>query len=113
MRNKGHFTSESLVGNQYAKGNPPNKTSFTPAHSMEKHACWKGGLQKMRDGYYIMVAPKKRVPHARWVYEQVYGEIPPRYVIYHVDGDRYNDDPSNLLAISRTELIKLNNPSTI
>lgn len=108
------FTSEGLKGNQYAKGNPPNKTTFKVGdHAMEKHPSWKGGLQKHRDGYYIQLAANKRMKHARYVYEQVNGDLPPGYVIYHVDGDKYNDEPMNLIAITRAELIKLNNNSII
>lgn len=108
------FTSEGLKGNQYAKGNPPNKTTFKVGdHAMEKHTSWKGGLQKHRDGYYIQLAVNKRMKHARYVYEQVNGDLPPGYVIYHVDGDKYNDEPMNLIAITRAELIKLNNNSII
>lgn len=106
------FTRERSLGNQHAKGNPPNKTSFKPGeHAMEKHPCWKGGLQKHPDGYWLALGNSKRVKRARWVYEQVYGEIPEGHIIYHVDGDKYNDDPANLIAITRAELVKLNKPS--
>jgi len=103
------FTSEMLKGNQYAKDNPANRTSFDGTQVMEKHPCWKGGMQKHKDGYYIQYAPKKRMKHARWVYMQAYGEVPAGHVIYHLDGDVYNDDVKNLEAITRAELIKLNN----
>lgn len=99
------FTSERMKGNQHAKGNAPNRTSFTPAHSMANHACWKGGLQHTPDGWYRLIAPKKRTPNARYVWEQVHGELPqkPAYVVIHLDGDKYNDDINNLLAITRAE----------
>jgi len=103
------FTSERSKGNQHAKGNPPNKTSFTKEHTMENSASWKGGMQKTKEGYYIALATNKRMKYARWVYLQAYGEIPTGYVIYHLDGDMYNDDINNLEAISRAELVKLNN----
>jgi HNH endonuclease len=107
--NNGRFTSESLKGNQFAKGNPPNKTSFTNEHTMQNHPCWKGGMQKHKDGYYIQLSTNKRMKHSRYIYEMVYGEIPPHHVVYHLDGDIYNDQPSNLQAITRAELVKLNN----
>jgi len=108
------FTRERLLGNQFAKGNPPNKTTFKVGeHAMEKHPCWKGGLQKHKDGYWIALGNDKRVKRARYVYEQVYGELPQGHVIYHIDGDKYNDDPTNLIAITRAELVKLNNNSVI
>ena len=80
---------------------------------MEKHPCWKGGLQKHKDGYWIQLSTNKRMKHARYVYERVYGELPPGHVVYHVDGDKYNDEPSNLIAITRAELVKLNNRNII
>lgn len=108
------FTSKLLKGNQYAKGNLPNKTTYKPGDTaMEKHPFWKGGIQKHKEGYYIQLAANKRQKLARYVYQQVYGELPQGHVIYHLDGDRYNDEPSNLIAITRAELIKLNNNSII
>lgn len=102
------FTSEMLRGNQYAKGNPPNRTSFDGSHAMEKHPCWKGGIQKHKDAIYITYAPNKRMRRARWVWIQVYGELPEGHVLYHKDGDPFNDDIENLEAITRAELIQIN-----
>jgi len=108
--NKGRFTSERLLGNTYAKGNKPNRTTFkTGEHAMEKHPCWKGGIQRHKEGNYIALGANKRMKLARYVYEQVHGEIAPNHVIYHLDGDIYNDEPNNLQAITRAELVKLNN----
>lgn len=108
------FTREGSLGNKHAKGNPPNKTTFKPGdNAMEKHPFWKGGIQKHKEGYFIQLATNKRQKLARYVYEQIYGELPKGHVIYHIDGDRYNDDPSNLVAITRVELIKLNRNSII
>lgn len=105
---KTRFTRERLLGNQFAKGNKPNKTSFTTENTMEKHKCWKGGIQKTEDGYYIQYASKKRMPLARWKWQQVYGEIPKNHVIIHIDYDKYNDDINNLECISRAENMKRN-----
>lgn len=108
------FTRETSLGNQHAKGNPPNKTTFKAGeNAMEKHPSWKGGIQKHKDGHWIQLAVNKRMKLARYVYQQVYGDLPSGYVIYHIDGDKYNDDPSNLVAITRAELVKLNNNSII
>lgn len=103
------FTSERSLGNKNALGNPPNKTSFKKGvNAMEGSKSWKGGLQKMKDGYYVAVAPYKRVKRARIVYEQAYGYLPKDMVVFHLDGDCYNDDINNLEAITRGELARRN-----
>lgn len=106
----GRFTSEKSKGNQHAKGNPPNKTSFKKGEFVgEKHPCWKGGIQLLkRDGVYVWIGSNKRARRARVVWEKVNGELPKGYIIYHLNGDRYNDDIDNLKAITRAELLKIN-----
>lgn len=40
--------------------------------------------------------------HYTWLkYNPVFSEIPPNYVIHHLDGDKLNDDPSNLVIMLR------------
>ena len=103
------FTSEQMKGNQYAKGNPKNKTTFGVIDTrMEKHKQWKGGIYKCRDGNMITYESKKRMSLARWTWIQVNGEIPKGYVIIHLDWDKYNDDINNLDCISRVENLKRN-----
>lgn len=51
-------------------------------------------------------------PHYRKIYEQHYGPIPKdpdgrTYDIHHIDGDRKNNDPSNLVALSIAEHYKV------
>lgn len=49
--NKTSFNSEKSKGNQYARGNPPNKTSFKKGQfAGEKHLKYKGGISKQK-GY--------------------------------------------------------------
>jgi hypothetical protein len=43
----------------------------------------------------------------RAVYEQHHGPIPPGFVVHHVDGDGLNNDPANLVAMSRSEHARL------
>ncbi len=109
------FTRESMIGNQNAKGNPKNKTTFGVIDvSMDKHPCWKGGLQRMkRDGYYVAIGKGKRIHRAKHVWQQVYGEVPKGYVMYHKDGNNFNDELENLECIPRSELIRLNNNKVI
>jgi hypothetical protein len=42
------------------------------------------------------------------IYEEKFGPIPKGYIIFHKDGNMWNDDPDNLEAISRAELLKRN-----
>lgn len=75
----------------------------------DKHPQWKGGINVMsKDCVHIWVGKETRVRRPRVVYERAYGKIPKGYVIYHKDGDRHNDDIDNLVAISRSELMKKN-----
>jgi hypothetical protein len=103
------FTREGSLGNQYAKGNPKNATTFGVIDNrMEKHKQWKGGKYKCRDGNMITYASKKRMGLARWNWIQVNGEIPRGYVIIHLDGDKFNDEIHNLDCISRADNLKRN-----
>ena len=96
------FTRETSLGNKNAKGNPPNKTSFDGSIFGESHPHYKGGVQKMgKDCIYILLGAGKRVRRPKYVWEQVYGDLPKGYVIWHIDGNRYNDEIENLEAITR------------
>lgn len=99
------FTSEKLKGNKYAKGNKPNRTTFKKGEiEMEKHPCWKGGVQvSKRDGVIINLGNNKRVRRARYIFELKNGKIPTGFVIVHKDGNKGNDSIENLEAISRKE----------
>ena len=106
------FTSEKMKGNQYAKGNPPNKTTFgiLDIHK-DKHPCWNGGVQVMKKDCVYLFDEKsknrrKRRPLAVW--EEKNGELPKGMIIYHIDGNKHNDDIDNLRIITRAELLKLN-----
>jgi len=110
--NLGRFTSERMKGNQNAKGNKPNRTTFAKGeeHTGKQHPSWKGGVQKnTKDCAYLFSGTNKRVRRPRTIWESVYGALPKGYVIYHIDGDRNNDEIENLEAISRVELLKRNN----
>lgn len=89
------------------------QTSFKKGQRAgEKNNTWKGGVQEMtNDCVYLYDGVGKRKRRPRAIYEEHYGKIPKGYVIYHLDGDKNNDDPSNLEAISRAELIRRNRNS--
>lgn len=86
------------------------KTEFDGSFNGDKHPSWKGGIQKPKgDCIYVWSGINKRKRRPRVIYEEHFGKIPKGYVIYHKDKNKLNDDISNLIAISRAELVKLNN----
>jgi len=109
--NSGRFTSERMKGNQFAKGNKPNKTTYRKGkkHTGKQHPSWKGGVQKnTKDCTYLHSGNNKRVRRPRAIWESEHGALPKGYVIHHIDGNRNNDKIENLEAISRGELLKRN-----
>jgi hypothetical protein len=117
----GTFAQGTNTGKRFKKGGIPWNKGLTKIHLSpetefkedqyvgENHPSWRGGVQiNKNDGAYLWVGKNKRVRRARKVYEDTYGEIPRGYVIYHIDGNNLNDDPQNLEAISRAELVKRN-----
>lgn len=114
MRNsKGQFSKGLIPWNKGKKGvNGKSDTIFTKGdhHTGENHICWSGGVQVMKkDCAYLWNGTGKRARRPRVVYEETFGPIPEGHVIIHIDGDRYNDDPNNLEAISRLENLRRNN----
>ena len=66
------------------------------------------GLVFVRDdqtGYYLNSTLHIRLHRA--VYEYYYGKIPNGYHVHHVDHDKANNDPDNLIALSRSDHLKL------
>ena len=56
---------------------------------------------------YVSYVNGKPVTLASRIYKKHHGPIPDGYEIHHVDGDRFNDDISNLVAISHEEHVEL------
>lgn len=111
MIKDGRFKKGSVPWNKGMEGfNPSPQTQFKQGEKFgEIHPSWKGGIQVMKaDCVYEWEGNGKRVRRPRKIYENHYGEIPKGHIIIHVDGDRYNDDISNLEAISRAENLKRN-----
>lgn len=112
MRNiKGQFVQGAITWNKGMKGFRPSiETEFKKGELVgEIHPCWKGGVQVPKnDCAYLWNGANKRVRRPRAVWEEHNGTLPEGYVVIHLDGNKYNDDISNLKAISRKELLQLN-----
>ena len=66
-----------------------------------------------RDCVHLYTGPNQRVRRPRKVWEDAHGKIPQGEVIWHVDGDKDNDDIENLECISRAMMEKRNNPKVM
>lgn len=109
--NKGQFVKGADVWNKGMKGfRPSPETEFKVGQFVgEIHPSWKGGVQKPKnDCAYLWDGANKRKRRPRVIWEEHNGTLPEGYVVIHLDGDKYNDDISNLKAISRKELLQLN-----
>jgi hypothetical protein len=77
---------------------------------LDEHTTWKGGIRlPASDCVILATGVNKNARRPRVVLELRQGrKIPKNKVVYHLDGNRYNDDPENLAIISRAELLKIN-----
>ncbi len=112
MRNeKGQFVKGATTWNKGMKGlRYSPETEFKTGELVgEIHPSWKGGVQIMKkDCAYLWDGANKRKRRPRAVWEEHNGTLPEGYVVIHLDSDKHNDDISNLKAISRKELLQLN-----
>ena len=112
MKDNGQFKKGDEPWNKNMKGihlSPHSEFKSGEQHTGKNHPSWKGGVQTFaNDCKYIWTGTNERKRRPRSVYEENFGPIPKGYVIRHIDGDKNNDHPSNLQAISRAENMKLN-----
>lgn len=112
---------EKVLPTYYKKGHIPwnkdkkgirlsPKTEFkVDQYVGPNHPSWKNGIQTpINDCIYLWQGKNVRVRRPRKVYEEYHGKIPKGYIIWHIDGNKYNDEIHNLEAISRAECVKRN-----
>lgn len=101
-----------------------NETSFSRDKILDKYSAIEGKPRyNGKDGLYCTVSERKptkdsrkdkvymhrkRIPYARYVLEQNGINVPKGNVVFHKDGDIYNNELENLEVITRAELIKRN-----
>lgn len=121
-----------LIGNTFAEGSGPNETSFQKGHRpwnkgkrglhLSPETEFKKGcksnrilpvgtetIRKCKNGKrraFVKIAnPSVWRERAKVVWEAVNGILPAGYVVHHQDRDELNDDPFNLIAMTRAEHI--------
>lgn len=101
---KGHGLTVANPGS-FKPGNVPAtiKPLYYERLSKDKLIEIKVPIPHERKGTATQYMPKQR-----WVYEQHHGPIPDGYVVSFLDGDRANFEPENLIALSRAEMLRLN-----
>ncbi|MDO8427785.1 MAG: HNH endonuclease signature motif containing protein [Candidatus Diapherotrites archaeon] len=68
---------------------------------------WGGYYYFYKEGLDLKDYDKKTSVH-RWIWKNAHGRWPKvGYDIHHIDGNKYNNDPSNLKEIERTEHLNL------
>jgi len=108
-------------GKSYNPGGRCAETQFKKGNLPANHK--KLGIitvRKDKSGSYRRIAVAgptpdrhKWIPYAQYLWEKIYGPIPPGYFVVHANGNRLNDRIDNYKLVNRAgnlELMKRNNP---
>lgn len=122
MSNKGQFQKGMIPWNKGKYGYmSANRTSFTKEDLEAKRII--GKPRKDRDGMICCSEEKvpvrsyngkvymhqRRVSYSKWLMEKELGrKLESNEIVYHIDGDKYNNELSNLEVITRAKLLKRN-----
>jgi hypothetical protein len=122
MENKGRFVKGHKTWNKGRFGYMgANCTSFTKADLEARRVI--GKPRKDRDGMVCCSEEKipvksyngkiymhqRRMSYSKWLMEKELGrKLESNEVVYHIDGNKYNNELSNLEVITRAELLKRN-----
>jgi hypothetical protein len=67
-----------------------------------------GSIRDINSYNEIKYANHKWMSLARYNWEQVHGPVPKDMCVFKLDGNKYNDDISNLCLVTRKDLAMLN-----
>lgn len=104
--NKGRKLSDNLkqrITHKFQKGHTPANT--VPVGTI----TYRPNANKGRGEYYIKTAHRQYQQYHRWLWEQVYGPIAARHIIYFKDGNHCNVTISNLGMMSQADNARRNN----
>ena len=111
IKNNGRFSKGMTPWNKGLSYMPNNKeTRFQKGNIPHCHREV-GSERIIRDGYIEIKVAEPNVwdlKH-RAIYREYYGEIPDGYNIIFADGNKMNFDIDNLIAVSKSEMLILNN----
>ena len=111
----GYFKKGFTPWNKGLKGYiGANKTSFKKG-AIPPNQAPVGTESYTKDGYIkVKIAdPNKWELKQRLIYKQHHGDIPKGHNVIFADGDMYNYDIDNLIAVSKSEMLILNNHKLI
>lgn len=85
----------------------------------KRSSYWKGGRKQNKLGYWLIFMPDHHlangagyIPEHRLVWEQTNGRrLKPNEHVHHIDGNPENNDPSNLIALTKREHAALHGKS--
>lgn len=111
---------ERIGDGRFKKGQEPWNKGLKGIH-LSPETQWKKGCESNRKlplgsvtvrhrrrekhprAWVKVAEPNVWVPRARHVYEALHGPVPRGSVIHHIDRNPLNDDPENLVAMTRRE----------
>lgn len=112
--------NKGLKISEYMSAKSIERTKATRFKSGELHGRSKrnkrevGSIKTAKDGTVLIKTNEKResgaykfIPFARYVWEQHNGKIPEGFVIRHADGNKLNNDISNLRLVSQAQNVIL------
>ena len=104
----------------FKKGRTPWNKNKKGIHLSRKSEFKKGnipanyrGIQYHKNWGKVKQVNGKKIGNAKLVWEKENGKLPKGYIIFHKDGNKWNDNITNLEPITRRELIFRNDPKKI